>query len=437
MVCFTTKYQILFLLFLLAVSSCKPISHVSIVQEKSIVNRFSNETPNVEPYIAINPTNQKNIVVGSVNLTQNGWECISTISVDGGRTWVESSLNFPDELLMTADPYLAFDNEGNLYYALLGDNGQKINLGITESNDGGFTWATSYFVDVGDKYGFDHSTLAIDNFTSSPFLGNIYLAAHTYFNDNSGQEMVAPFFSNYSKVSNQVNSKLIYNPSRNNLNNGNIVINSNGTIFFFYFVFMDEHRNWLDNHMLYVIQSKDGGHSFSDPILVSDRFTAYFPDAAIDRYSAFKNRIYVTYPYVYGNRISLNYLADGVEEWSKPNQVSDSLAVNPLMSSVAVNKDGIVGVSWFDDRNNIGENCYDIYFSYSTDGGNTFSKDYRISSQSSCPNTPKNAEAFSRFSRGGDYHTLTSDKNGSFYIAWPDARDGIFTTYFAEIKVYP
>ncbi|WP_142784689.1 hypothetical protein [Changchengzhania lutea] len=120
--------------------------------------------------------------------------------------------------------------------------------------------------------------------------------------------------------------------------------------------------------------------------------------------------------------------------WSKPIKVTDSLSHTPLMSSIAVNSNGVIGVSWFDNRNDATKKCYDMYFSFSDDGGKSFSNDYRITEMSSCPDIEKNAEAVSRWKRGGDYHGLKTDGQ-NFHVVWPDARDGVFTPYYAKITM--
>ena len=57
------------------------------------------------------------------------------------------------------------------------------------------------------------------------------------------------------------------------------------------------------------------------------------------------------------------YSDDSGESWSTPTRVSDNVRptlVNRVM--MTVNRDGAVGVAWYDGRNGSAEDCYDVYF---------------------------------------------------------------------------
>jgi hypothetical protein len=58
--------------------------------------------------------------------------------------------------------------------------------------------------------------------------------------------------------------------------------------------------------------------------------------------------------------------------------------------SIAVNKDGIIGVSWYERHD---KSCLDIYFTASLDSAKTFLPEVKVSSATSCPGTPQNKGA--------------------------------------------
>ena len=120
---------------------------------------------------------------------------------------------------------------------------------------------------------------------------------------------------------------------------------------------------------------------------------------------------------------------------------------------VGVNKDGIVGVTWYDTRDAKEGFQFHEYFTASLDGGNSFLPPVRISSAISNPMGPGNmnmgaltfrhkdtlalslVSAGSRWPGGGDYMGLVADKEGVFHPFWADARTGTFQIYTAEVSV--
>jgi len=126
---------------------------------------------------------------------------------------------------------------------------------------------------------------------------------------------------------------------------------------------------------------------------------------------------------------------------------------------VAVNRDGVLGVTWFDTRNapNQDNQHYDQYFSASLDGGDTFSQPVRVSSATSSPFGKGNVRmqasfwktgitheddarlsflsAAARWPAGGDYLGLAADRDGVFHPFWADARTGTFQLQTAAVTV--
>ena len=96
--------------------------------------------PPVEPSIAINKKNPKNIVAGVV-LDR------AIYTMDGGETWSESKLESPYGVF--GDPALVSDAKGQIYYFHLADpskqsgsNEDKLDRIVCQkSTDGGKTWS--------------------------------------------------------------------------------------------------------------------------------------------------------------------------------------------------------------------------------------------------------------------------------------------------------
>lgn len=136
-------------------------------------------------------------------------------------------------------------------------------------------------------------------------------------------------------------------------------------------------------------------------------------------------------------RLWVSSSADRGESWTTP-QLIDPVPESEgcqYQCAVAVNRDGIVGVVWFDTRAHPGRTAYDVYFAASFDEGRTFTSPLKVSSQASRPR-PWTQGGFDseRHITGGDYIGLVADAAGRFHVAWPDARSGTQQIWSARIE---
>ncbi|WP_185956546.1 exo-alpha-sialidase [Changchengzhania lutea] len=290
-------FNIFLLASFLVLTGCKTQSQqIDIGLNISLISKH-NSIAYTEPYIAVNPIDSKNLVVGTIKIKDSGWESVVFCSNDAGKSWTERNLPIPDSVSRSGDPYLAYSDKGALYCTMLGSTQKGMGQLVFKSNDNGVSWSQSAWVSTKSKWMFDHSTVVIDNNQESPFYGNIYAASHVNYRDENSALLYAAFVSVSNDGGGHFFLEGIHGSTLQNMNNGDAVITSDGTIYFFYFLFMDNNGNWLDKHLLYVITSTDGGGTFSKPMLVSDEFTAYYPNSTIDRSSKFKDQIYVSWTY--------------------------------------------------------------------------------------------------------------------------------------------
>jgi len=111
--------------------------------------------PSNETSIAVNPTNEQNIIGGAndyqlgVNPGGHVSETLVSrahVTFDGGRTWSEYPITFRSSYQATGDPAVAFDATGRAYYATLGFRfvgpftGLNPDVLVANSSDGGKTW---------------------------------------------------------------------------------------------------------------------------------------------------------------------------------------------------------------------------------------------------------------------------------------------------------
>ena len=213
--------------------------------------------------------------------------------------------------------------------------------------------------------------------------------------------------------------------------------------------------------------SDDGGESYSVSAPVLTLRESVDPNAsfkldkvqgvgnsAIDLSSGpFRGRMYVVFVDNAGDRHNIRVIhsSDDGKTWSKPVTVNDNTTpaedANP---TIAVNNRGVVGLTWNDRRNHKDE-CYDLYFSASLDGGETFLPNVTTGRKATCSLAPGNwvpradISAYpkteegqsvegqglnvlmisTRFPGGGDTQGLDSDEGGVFHAAWIDGSSGV------------
>jgi hypothetical protein len=124
--------------------------------------------PSNETSIAVNPTNELNIIGGAndyqLGLNPGGHVTESVLSrahvtFDGGQTWSEYPILFNSAYQATGDPAVAFDAAGHAYYATLAfrfvgpTNGLNPDVLVANSGDGGKTWTSVRVAEGSGNFG--------------------------------------------------------------------------------------------------------------------------------------------------------------------------------------------------------------------------------------------------------------------------------------------
>jgi hypothetical protein len=174
----------------------------------------------------------------------------------------------------------------------------------------------------------------------------------------------------------------------------------------------------------------------------------------------FKDRIYIAWTDARSghSRIMFTYSADKGETWSKPRIVDEmpgDLPYSPdsFMPSLAINKDGVVGLSWNDRRENPDNVGYFTRFTASLDGGESWLPSVRLAERPARFRQAGEGETISSYAtddgpnpptvrivrtaefHGGDTAGLCADANGVFHALWVDNRDGRDQAYTSSITV--
>jgi len=150
--------------------------HLSIqVNVDSEGNNIVGDAAN-EPSIAVDPTNPNRMAIGwrqfdtiSSDFRQAGWGYTS----DGGQTWTFPGVIEPG--IFRSDPVLDFDSAGNFFYDSLGAPGNDFCTDTFMSSDGGQSWGAPVF-----SYGGDKQWIGIDR-SGGTGDGHIYHNWNSFF----------------------------------------------------------------------------------------------------------------------------------------------------------------------------------------------------------------------------------------------------------------
>ena len=371
--------------------------------------------PHSEPVIAADPAHAERLIAASHIAWQDttGIKSIAYVSFDTGRTW-SLSLERRDST-SGGDAAVAYGPDGSALFATLA------RWGLYRSRDGGRTWDPPS--KAPPAYAWDREYLVSD-FTNGKYHGRVYMNSTVsvpWATDTSGpgfgggeKETAVAMFTSLDGGTTWNNPVIRLVPRPEGiLGMSNSVVLSDGTVMTLY-----GHRKpplpgegrggnargglaartplpaanyWLD-----VITTTDGGESWNPAVHIGDYWmnrprseSAVIPDIAVDPGSPlFKDRLYVVWSDFRTGRLEvmLSYSSDKGKTWSPERVISDDRAsADPLIDgpdnvtpTVAVNKDGVVAVQWYDRRdftNNIGWN---IRMRASLDGGETWSPSVRV-----------------------------------------------------------
>lgn len=405
---------------------------------------------------------------------QNKVVTIVYVSSDGGKSWDLALTN--DRGIHSGDPTCTFGRDGTAYFAAIErmESGSQ-RLVVYRSKDGGKTWSQPTIL-VGSGIVVDRPYLIADQSASS-YQGRVYvysLITHrTVDGENLGYNIALWRSSDggltyEGPVVRAGNKQLTFH-----LSNG--VVLSDGTLICLIGELDPQKRNdgyagsqygnaEEPNGTLKVIVSKDGGGSVEPAFKVSEIYKDWRPEAfslsslAADEGSVqFKDRIYAAWgDGRYGRtQILVSYSKDKGRTWSRPRIVNDdqpAIGEGPhnFMPVVAVNRDGIVAVMWYDRRDKPNSFGYSVRLAASMDGGETWQPSVRVSE------VPKTLDSDNWTIRGGvsraggslmidlrryewiaGGHTagMAAGTDGIFHPFWVDNRTGVSQIWTAPVVV--
>lgn len=431
------------------------------------------DRPHVEIMAAANPRNARNLLAGVITFTHpdGGPATKAYVSRDGGLVW--DDISFPEQRETGGgDPQVAFTAAGTAIFATLATGPDETGrtrafLHSYRSEDEGRTWSNAY--NLGASY--DHPMLVADQ-TTGPFAGRLYMSVlyggieyslGVFRSEDDGRSWIGPV-------------EFIDGAGERGLNVDPMVVFHDGAIMvpFVDFPFTPEQTAAWTESRIWTVVSTDGGVTFSEPkrgpmkmtgdqlLEARERSPRFMGGSwvmyAVDRSERFRDRVYAVWPdYAEGPpRVVISWTDDRGATWSPPKQVASPgvEGAQQFQAAVAVNRDGVLGMTWYDTRDAPSEFAFHQYFAASFDGGATFTQPQRVSGALSRPLGSANLlpspttfsgpegelrvallSAASRWVNGGDYMGLTASADGHFHPVWADARSGSYQVYTARVRI--
>jgi hypothetical protein len=281
-----------------------PLDGGTIMPPAVRVNQDTAGAPQNETAIAVDPNNPNRVVAGANDYVSRTWPCMidntpcsalgdaysgTYFSNDGGHTW--GNVGTSPQHLGTiipgvtrlaggmydagGDPSLAFDSQGNVYFAGLGfdrtapPNTVAVNKG-TFDGSGQLTWGPPTFINptTAPSTLNDKEWIAADWHVSSPYRDRVYVSWTRYiFNARYGFYVQSPIFFAYSTDGGQtfstpqnISGNVLYDQG------SRPIVAYDGTV---YVIFEGATRlATLDN--TYIVKSTDGGETFGKPVKIAE-----------------------------------------------------------------------------------------------------------------------------------------------------------------------
>jgi len=383
-----------------------------------------------EDAIAVNPTNTSNVVTMStlpdvvsglsVNVTRNG-----------GQTWARRVIGstISDPLGdICCDQQLAWDRFGNLWMTYLVNENFHVLLAL--STDGGMSFAKVAEIAPGG----DQPSIAVGaNSVWVSYATSPGKQIHAFGAPVTGLGQFGSFTT----------PEDVPNPGGNG-DYGDTAVGPNGQVMVTY----QKNESGKGGTDIFTALDPDGlgPAGFNAPVLVAHSRVGGFdpipaqPDRTIDDEAnlawdrsggAHNGRAYLVWTQESPNSgnntdIELQHSDDNGATWSPAVKLNDDHTVNSQYNpAIALDQTtGNVALSWYDTRNDLGtggsgdtdgipNDDFQVWGTYSTNGGATFASNFRISAGTS------NAIDANSFFDVGDY-THAAFVGGTFWPAWSD-----------------
>jgi hypothetical protein len=385
------------------------------------VNVSNEPGPQSEVFIAVNTQNAAILAAGSNEIFRDPQR--TYFSRDGGASWTGADLPLVDEegtaWTFASDPGVAIDMNGTIFFSQLLIMVERNITGdamiVNRTTDGGATFSPGVILKkdlssgVGGPFPFgrfeDKPFITVDTSAASPFRNNVYVAWDTVEGFNGKVNLARSTDHGVSFSVQRIDDP--QSGSGTNEIAADPAVGPNGELYV----------AWLDvlNSRLQIDRSFDGGVTFGRDSVIAPmvirfdsgipaikvRRALVYPSIDVDRsngphrgrlYCAWTDQADQSKPFVDGAEMDVFFAFsdDHGLHWSAPARLADDgVGADQFYQWLSVDPtDGTVSLSWYDTRNDPARRKTDIYYTRSTNGGATFSRNLRVTTaqtDESCP----------------------------------------------------
>jgi hypothetical protein len=364
----------------------------------------------VEPFVAVNPRNQDHIIgVWQQDRWSNGGAqgLLTGVSRDGGRTWTRTQAHFSrcaggnkpnrGDYERASDPWVTFGPDAMAYQISLSFDDSDGNQAIlaSRSSDGGTNWSEPAVLarDTSLDVSLDKESITADpqnrrfvyavwdrlvGLTSpdpNDFFGPMWFTRTT--NGGMSWEKARIIFDPGADTQ-TIGSVIVVLPNGDLVNAFTIITQASSLTPSFYVAVMrssDKGANWsrpliIDRDLTVGISTKTG-----EPVRTAD----FLPSIGVDPNSGALYLAWQDSRFSGGKRdgIAFSRSSDGGRSWSRPVQINTKPKTQAFTPTVNVTEDGIVGVGYYDTRNDTPDPntlLTSTWLLVSHDGGQTFAE---------------------------------------------------------------
>ena len=409
---------------------------------------LANEVP-----VVVNPRNSLQILSGA-----NDYNCPNIqgfyASSDGGSTWTRTCLNSIAGDFGEGDPGVGYDLHNVAYIS-----GIDANHGIVfeKSTNNGVTWtapkvAVAPFFSGGLA---DKPWLQIDTYPASPHANALYISVTQFDSSSNSQITVAHSNDGGATWTNvAADTKQIF-PNVDQFSD--ITTGKDGTV---YLTWMRCNANGSSGDCggttssMMLSKSTDGGNTWSAAAVMftatlapDPGFCCFYgslpntsermsdiPVIGVDTSAtAHAGNLYVAY-YNWTGTFMKVYVAsstNGGATWTSKAVAPSTATHDQFLGWLNVSRQGLVGVSWMDRRNDPSNVNYEAFASFSHSGGAGFTANVDLSA---APSNPFN-DGFGGFFIGDYTGNAFAGGSSTFYVTYTDTTTGIdqdFLTGYAH-----
>ncbi len=387
-----------------------------------------------EQQIVVNPRNPANVIAVWRDF-RLGYRRVGVgRSFDGGFTW-EDELFIDPNFEKQSDPGLAYHSSGIIYAVNLSYNtfGGGDALMVANTTNGGMSW--SPWVPAVSNYDpdlFEDKELMTCDRSGSQYDGNLYIAWSRF--------EYLPYTQTTITLVRSTDGGLSWDDEVPVSDEHGVqwpvpVVGPEGEVYVGWVKYYDE--------AIRFDRSFDGGVTWGNDIIVQETAfaSAYiYPQLTIFCFPAMdvditngpnRGTIYIAYcdDWYYDTDIFFTKSIDQGESWSAPTRINDDVVGNgadQFHPWLVCDENGVLHLIFYDRRLDLPNNLYmDLFYTYSTDAGATWSPNERITEVSSNP-------AYDSTDSGliGEYNGLAV-YNNVIHPVWTDTRNGHQDTYTA------